>query len=807
MNQTDAAIPLFKTALEANPKIEQFWLSYIDCLIKAERVDDARRVLSEAQQSGVTAAKLQVFEVQLGFESSFSIDTPNQEFGNQLQSHQDELSPAVEFREAGKYQEAQEWLRNRIERDGKNAEALSLLSQVLLLDNKGSEAAEVLAEAASMSPELPSVCRNQARLFLKQSKIIEALEMAQLGCKHLPADPESLLVLAACLSANERDLEALPIIEELLEANSNYAEAYANRAVIKLRAKDTKGAIEDLKKTVSLKPHLNQMWQLLGSSYYQNGNLIEAIETLRIAHKNDPKNIGCMVQLAEFLRQCNEASEAISILEQARELAPEDDTVWTNLGVALQQEKRTVDAKIAYEKALALNPKSAVVMNNLGAIAKEAEEWEPAVRYFEKALEIEPFYADAHSNLGASLTALGKLGEAEASCRQAIDLKPEFSEAYVNLGASLTALGKLEEAEASYRQAIALKPDFAEAHCSLGIALSELGRPEQAETSFKQAITLRPNKFADAYDHLGFILQKRGKADEAEVCFKKWSALKPKTIPKTLSKGTIFFKQGSFEQALEAFETYDDAMSKAQVLESLYALGRVDDIYSRLEAAAGLEDENLRFAAIAAFLAERERKNTANNFCNNPMDFIHTTNISSSVEDCECFLASVIDELAYVQTKWELNTTRNGFQANVDVFRNPGEKMSTLKEIILGEIDIYYSRFKSKSCSFIKKWPSKKNIKGWHVVLKAEGHQTSHIHPTGWLSGVIYLQVVPALGRNEGAIEFSLNGQNYHHKDSPNMLFQPEAGDVLLFPSSLHHRTIPFTTDTNRIIVSFDLQP
>ena len=34
VNKTDAALPLFKTALEANPKIEQFWLSYIDALIK-----------------------------------------------------------------------------------------------------------------------------------------------------------------------------------------------------------------------------------------------------------------------------------------------------------------------------------------------------------------------------------------------------------------------------------------------------------------------------------------------------------------------------------------------------------------------------------------------------------------------------------------------------------------------------------------------------------------------------------------------------------------------------------------------------
>lgn len=28
-----------------------------------------------------------------------------------------------------------------------------------------------------------------------------------------------------------------------------------------------------------------------------------------------------------------------------------------------------------------------------------------------------------------------------------------------------------------------------------------------------------------------------------------------------------------------------------------------------------------------------------------------------------------------------------------------------------------------------------------------------------------------------------------------------------MFPSSLHHRTIPFSTDADRIMVAFDLRP
>ena len=82
-----------------------------------------------------------------------------------------------------------------------------------------------------------------------------------------------------------------------------------------------------------------------------------------------------------------------------------------------------------------------------------------------------------------------------------------------------------------------------------------------------------------------------------------------------------------------------------------------------------------------------------------------------------------------------------------------------------------------------------------------------HIHPSGWLSGVIYLKVVPSLGKDEGSIEFGLSGKRYSHVDSPKFIHQPNLGDIVFFPSSLHHRTIPFTSDMDRIIVSFDLLP
>jgi len=53
LNMTGAALPLFKTALETNPKIEQFWLSYIDALIEDNQFRNARQVIEEAKEKGL----------------------------------------------------------------------------------------------------------------------------------------------------------------------------------------------------------------------------------------------------------------------------------------------------------------------------------------------------------------------------------------------------------------------------------------------------------------------------------------------------------------------------------------------------------------------------------------------------------------------------------------------------------------------------------------------------------------------------------------------------------------------------------
>ena len=52
VGKVEEALPFFKTALEVNPNITQYWLSYIDALIKLDRITDAKAVFDQAKSNG-----------------------------------------------------------------------------------------------------------------------------------------------------------------------------------------------------------------------------------------------------------------------------------------------------------------------------------------------------------------------------------------------------------------------------------------------------------------------------------------------------------------------------------------------------------------------------------------------------------------------------------------------------------------------------------------------------------------------------------------------------------------------------------
>ena len=87
LGKVETALLFFKTALEANPNIAQFWLSYIDALIKLERfVAEAKTVFDQAKSNGAAGEGFDQLEKRLASSPSTTSNTqePSQEQLNSL---------------------------------------------------------------------------------------------------------------------------------------------------------------------------------------------------------------------------------------------------------------------------------------------------------------------------------------------------------------------------------------------------------------------------------------------------------------------------------------------------------------------------------------------------------------------------------------------------------------------------------------------------------------------------------------------------------------------------------------------------
>ena len=308
VNKAEAALPLFKIALEANPSQGQFWLSYIDTLIKEKQFDNARSLLDQGKKSGLESQKVDVLEAQLV------------QLGIKLKSQKSEtnkFSKAIELREKGRYQEAQDWLTKFLEVEPDEAEGWSLLSQIFLLDKKDAQAEKALSNAILINANLPSIYRNQARLLLKHSKPAEALLKAQFGCEKSTEDPESWHVLASCLGANGRLNDAAKSYKRAIALKPDYAPAYNNLGNILLEFGRLEDAEKSFKKAILIKPDLAEAHSNLGNVLKAFARLEDAEMSYRKAVELKPDLVSASAELGKLLIQKNQHKDGLIFIRKA----------------------------------------------------------------------------------------------------------------------------------------------------------------------------------------------------------------------------------------------------------------------------------------------------------------------------------------------------------------------------------------------------------------------------------------------------------------------------------------------------------
>lgn len=106
--------------------------------------------------------------------------------------------------------------------------------------------------------------------------------------------------------------------------------------------------------------------------------------------------------------------------------------------------------------------------------------------------------------------------------------------------------------------------------------------------------------------------------------------------------------------------------------------------------------------------------------------------------------------------------------------------------------------------------PDCTTLRSWALAVREDGHEGWHIHPDGWLSGVVYVDMpdlTTTTSPHAGEIEFGPFplGPAAVAAAWPAWRLLPRTGDVLLFPSYFAHRTWPTGLTQERICISFDI--
>lgn len=587
--------------------------------------------------------------------------------------------------------------------------------------------------------------------------------------------------------------EAERLYRSVLQTQPAHPDANHNLGLIAVSVNKGKAALLLFKTALEANPKIDQFWHSYLKTLIQENHLetaqavldvgkkqglagekVDALEAQlkRIAYSSPSKQ-----QLSSLLGlyQNGQLAEAESLANSFTKKFPEHQFSWKMLGILLGQTGRKSEALHANQKAVQLSPQD----------------------------------AEAHSNLGNVLRELGRFEEAELSCRQAIALNPDVAEAHNDLGVMLRELGRFEEAEACYRQAIELQPNFAQAHNSLGGTLREQGRLEEAEASYRQAITLEPS-FALAHSNLSVTLKDLGRLEEAEASCRHAIALQPDFTEARYNLGVLLFESKQYNLAAEQFKLVDIHQSKFYAIKCSYHQDEESIFSEKLDLLIDQGENNAVIGSLSCCSESKYGTKKTNPFCNDPLKYVQKTDLNELYDFENIFIKAAKDILAdsSVSHRAQVHLT-NGLQTAGNIFGLGKVADTEIERIIRAEIDKYGIRFKDSPEGFIKNWPTSYSISGWLVSMQSGGKLTAHMHDTGWITGSVYINVPPKSKADSGNLVLCLSDQEHvsEAENSQTSIIDVVTGNLCLFPSSLHHYTIPFDEEENRIVLAFDVIP
>jgi tetratricopeptide (TPR) repeat protein len=389
--EIELALPFFKTALEVNPNIAQFWYSHIVALIKLERLIDAKVLLDQAKIKGIKGADFDRLEQKLN-----------------------DANKALAFKPD-------------------SADAYYNMGIALQLQCKLEEAIEAYNKALSIKPDYASAYYNIGIILQKQNKLEEAVEAYNKTLAIEPDYVDAYNNMGNVLQKQHKLGKAIEAYKKALSIKPDYADAYKNLGIVLKDQGKLEEAIKAYNKALAIEPDYANAYYNIGNILQEQNKLEEAVEAYNKTLAIEPDYVDAYNNMGNILHEQGKLEEAIEAYNKVLSIKPDYADAYNNLGIVLKDQGKLEEAIEAYKKTLAVKPDYADAYNNMGVTLHEQSKLEEAIEAYNKALSIKPDYVSAYNNMGNALKEQDKLEEAIEAYNKAVSIKPDYAEAHRHL--------------------------------------------------------------------------------------------------------------------------------------------------------------------------------------------------------------------------------------------------------------------------------------------------------------------------------------------------------------------------------------
>lgn len=508
--------------------------------------------------------------------------------------------------------------------------------------------------------------------------------------------------------------------------------------------KESRGLAEKAyKQAIKLYPEYALAWNNLGTIYSEMDMLNDALICYKRAAKHDKKYVDALWNLANCLYMLREFDESLVTC-----------------------------------KNLLTSDKKSNAYYLMGLISRERKDYGESIKLFQQAIELSTTrYDEAEFELATTLANTSQFREALSAFSSITDSRVLGSRAYVNIGLVLARIGKLSESLTNFEKALDLGEDSEEALNGYAVNLNDTGDHDRANSVFERALAKYPKGFTSNFNY-GVHLHNRKMYKESQDFILKCLELD------SADKGLKKIAHGYMLKNEYELKNYSNLQSELNTIHPDYV------------------------SAMSGFIAAKTKvrcdKDVTNAYCEDPLSYFR----HQSLLDDTYFEADTLNNIRELFEVGEFDIKdqkllHNGIQTAGNLLSYENSDIQKLGDLISRKLEEFKSEFHNSTDGVINYWPQQYMLHAWLLSINSGGKLDPHIHENSWISGSIYISV-PKLDGDEGAIVVCESDED---SSFISRITRLKSYDICIFPASLCHHTLPFSSDDPRITLAFDVIP